>query len=265
MTERQTSDEASGTPFDDGELYDALFNDFPYGVDFYVDLARQARGPVLDVGCGTGRILLACAQAGAEVDGLDLSEPMLDTLRAKATALGLAPRLRRGDMAEFRLERRYALVMITFNGFIHNLTPEAQIGCLECCREHLAPGGRLAFDLYFPGLSIIGAPENRRVLEFETTHPRTGAALRLYDTRRFDRVEQLQHSLTEIEVLGERGEVVRAQRSEYAVRWVYKSEMALLLRAAGFRRWEIFGGFDRRPLTAETDAMVVLADLTERA
>ena len=77
--------------FEDGDVYDLVLRDIPYGLDFYVALARQANGPVLDVACGTGRILLPCLQAGVDIEGLDLFEPMLNTLRAKATALGLSP------------------------------------------------------------------------------------------------------------------------------------------------------------------------------
>jgi SAM-dependent methyltransferase len=252
-----TSDASS--PFDDGELYDILFKDFEYGIDFYVGLARQAKGPVLDIGCGTGRVSLPCIQAGAEVDGLDLYEPMLDTLRQKATALQLTPRLYRADMSDFQLQRRYALIMITFNAFIHNVTQKAQVRCLDLCRQHLAPRGLLAFDTFFPGLGVIGATENTRVLELETQHPRTGLPLRLYDTRSFNRVEQIQQSLSEIEMLEGDGTVKTIQRSHFSVRWTYKAEMELLLRVAGFTRWEICGDFDRRPLTQETDAMIVLA------
>ncbi|MCI0620921.1 MAG: class I SAM-dependent methyltransferase [Acidobacteria bacterium] len=257
MDATPTTDESS--PFDDGELYDILFKDFPYAIDFYVGLAREAKGSVLDIGCGTGRVLLPCMQAGADVDGLDLSEAMLNTLRRKAAALHLAPRLHRADMSEFRLPRRYALIMITFNAFIHNLTQEAQIRCLELCRQHLTPDGVLAFDIFFPGLGIIGAAENTRVLELETQHPQTGLPLRLYDTRSFNRVEQIQRSLNEIEILGGDGKIDTVHRSEFSVRWTYKAEMALLLRVAGFARWEIFGDFDGRALTQETDAMIVLA------
>jgi hypothetical protein len=149
--------------------------------------------------------------------------------------------------------------MITFNAFIHNLTQEAQIRCLKCCREHLIPGGVLAFDTYIPTLEILSAPQDTRALECEARDPRTGRLLRIYDARRFDRVEQIQHSLTEIEEIDEAGAARVIQRSEFSVRWVYKAEMALLLRAAGFERWEIYGGFDRRELTKETDGMVVAA------
>lgn len=247
------------SPFDDGELYDVLFKDFSYGIDFYVGRAREAKGPVLDICCGTGRILLPCAQAGADIDGLDLSEPMLNTLRKKTETLHLSPRLYRADMSDFELPRRYALIMITFNAFIHNLTQEAQVRCLELCRQHLAPGGLLTFDVFFPGLGYIGGQENVRVLELETRHPQTGQTLRNYDTRGFDRVEQIQRSLNEVETLDEQGNVKTIQRSEFQVRWIYKAEMALLLRVAGFARWEIHGDFEGRPLNRETDAMIVLA------
>jgi SAM-dependent methyltransferase len=245
--------------FEDGEAYDLVLKDIPYGRDFYVALAREAPGPVLEVACGTGRILLPCLAGGVDIEGLDLFEPMLATLRAKAAALGLVPVLHRADMSEFSLERRFALVMIPFNAFIHNMTQEAQIGCLRLCREHLLPGGKLAFDTFFPSLEIIGTPDNTRVLEGEMPHPETGLPMRMYDTRTFDRVAQTQHSLNELELLAADGSVAKVYRSEVSSRDIYKHEMELLLRVAGFARWEVYGDFDRRPLRQENEAMVVEA------
>jgi hypothetical protein len=83
--------------------------------------------------------------------------------------------------------------------------------------------------------------------------------MRHFDTRRFDRVEQIQYSLNELEELDEEGRVVATHRSATSFRWIYKGEMKLLLRVAGFARWEIYGDFDHRPLTRETDGMVVEA------
>jgi hypothetical protein len=81
----------------------------------------------------------------------------------------------------------------------------------------------------------------------------------MYDTRSFDRVAQTQHSRNEIELLAADGSVQTVLRSEICSRYIYKHEMALLLRVAGFARWEIYGDFDRRPLTRENDAMIVTA------
>jgi SAM-dependent methyltransferase len=245
--------------FDDGDMYDVILKDVPYGLDFYVALAREANGPVLDIACGTGRILLPCLAAGIDIEGLDLFESMLKTLRAKATTLGLTPRLHQADMSDFRLPRRFALVMIPFNAFSHNMTQESQIRCLELGREHLLPGGMLAFDTFFPSLEIVGVPENTRVLEGELPHPETGLPMRMYDTRSFDRVAQVQHSMNELELVAADGSVEAVHRSQVSGRYVFKHEMELLLRLAGFARWKIYGDFDRRPLMRENEAMIVEA------
>src|SRR6185436_930865 len=99
-------------------LYDIFFERLDLGLDFYLGLAQSARGPVLDVACGTGRILLPCLKAGVDVEGLDLFPGMLARLRHKATTLGFEPQLHHLSMSTFRLPRRYALIMITFNAFI---------------------------------------------------------------------------------------------------------------------------------------------------
>jgi SAM-dependent methyltransferase len=255
----ETPDSSLPSTFDDGDAYDLVLNDIPYGLEFYVNLARAANGPVLDIACGTGRILLPCLQAGVDIEGLDLFEPMLKTLRAKAANLNLSPRLHQADMSDFSLPRTYRLIMIPFNAFIHNMTQEAQISCLQRCRQHLLPGGQLVFDTFFPSHEIIGVPQNTRVLEGEIPHPRTGLPMRCYDTRSFDRVAQTQHSLNEIELLAADGTVQSVVRSQCSARYIYKQEMALLLRVAGFERWEIYGDFDGHPLTRENDAMVVMA------
>ncbi len=83
--------------------------------------------------------------------------------------------------------------------------------------------------------------------------------MRMYDTRSFDRVAQVQHSINELELLDADGRVQQVHRSEMSLRYVFKNEMALLLRAAGFARFEISGAFDRRPLTHEAAAMIVEA------
>jgi SAM-dependent methyltransferase len=250
--------QTDATPYDDGALYDLGMGEVDYDLEFCLGLARAAGGPILDVCCGTGRVLLRLLREGLDVDGLDLAPALLERLRHKAAALGLVPRLHQGDMRSFHLDRRYALILITGNAFVHNLTTEDQIRTLTCCREHLRPGGILAFDAFFPGQEYLAA-DGKRVVEGEIRHPETGLPVRFFDNRKMDRVEQWQHSLNEIEFLDATGAVITTHRNQTTTRWIYKGEMALLLRVAGFGRWEIYGGFDRRPLTKETDSMIVQA------
>ncbi len=253
--------ETAGTrsPFDDAELYDVLFAGLGFDRDFYLGLAQEARGPVLEVACGTGRILIPCLQAGVDIDGLDLYRPMLEVLRRKAASLNLKPRLYEADMRDFTLPRRYALIFIAFNGFVHNLTTEDQLKALRVCREHLLADGVLVFNTFFPGRDIVTGPEGTPVLESEVMHPETGLPVRIYDTRTLNRVEQIQYSKIEIQELDSEGRVAVSHLSETAMRWTYKAEMELLLQVAGFPRWQICGGFDRRSLVSEKDLLVVFA------
>lgn len=247
------------TPFHDAELYEVLFRDLVFDRDFYLGLAREAGGPVLEVACGTGRILLPCLQAGVDIDGLDLFPEMLGVLRRKAAEVGLTPRLYQADMRDFTLPRRYALIIVPFNAFVHNLTSEDQLHALRACRKHLAAGGLLVFNVFFPGRAIVCGSEGVPVLEHEVAHPETGLPVRIYDTRTLDLVAQVQTSQIEIQELDAEGRVAASHRSTTAMRWTYKPEMELLLQIAGFPRCQICGDFDRRPLTRDTDQMIVFA------
>ena len=247
------------TPFDDGEFYDIIMGQMAdYDLAFYRQLAREAGGPVLDLPCGTGRVLLPLLKEGIDIEGVDLSAEMLARLRQKAAELGLQPRVQQASFTDFRLDRQFALIISPCNSFVHNLTADDQIQSLRLCREHLLPGGLLVIDTFFPGSQFL-ATDNQRVLEGEITHPTTGNRLRMYDSRSFDRVKQLFDSKNEVEELDADGRLLSTRRFSTTIRWIYKTEMELLLRIAGFSRWEICGGFDRRPLEVETDGMIVFA------
>jgi SAM-dependent methyltransferase len=251
------------SPFEDPESYDALFSELGYDRDFYVKLARESPGPALEVACGTGRILLPCMQAGVDIDGIDLYPAMLDRLRRKAEALGLRPKLYKADMRDFTLPRRYALIFIAFNGFVHCLTTADQLKTLKVCREHLLARGILVFNTFYPGLQFLNGPQGTPVLEGEAVNPATGRTVRIFDTRTLHRVEQIQHSEIEIQEVESDGTVVASRTSETDMRWTFKPEMQLLLRLAGFANWGIYGDFDRRPLTRENDHMIVFASKEE--
>jgi SAM-dependent methyltransferase len=247
------------SPYDDAALYDQIFGDLDMDVAFYRGLARETRGPILEIGCGTGRVTLPCLKDGADLDGLDLSAPMLAALERKARALGLAPRLHAGDMRDFTLPRRYALITIPFNAFLHNLTAEDQLRTLRCCREHLLSGGRLAMHVSFFSSAIVGESGGEPALELETRDPATGHLLQHYDHRTMDPVRQLQHSRNEIRELDATGRVVATRYTETAMRWIYPSELELLLRVAGYARWALYGGFDLKPLESEHDQVIAFA------
>lgn len=256
MTDTTTN--TASTPFDDGELYDVQMAGWDHDIAYFRALACEANGPVLDLPCGTGRVLLPLLQDGIDIEGVDLSAAMLDRLRRKSETLGLQPRVHQASMTNFQLPRQFALIVCACNSFAHNLTTEDQLESLRRFREHLLPGGLVVIDSYFPSAQYA-ATDQMRVLEGEVTDPRTGHLLRMYDSRTMDRVRQIQHSDNEIEEFDSNGRLVMTHRNSTDGRWTYKAEMELLLRCVGYSRWEICCDYERRPLERETDAMIIFA------
>src|SRR6185503_13179964 len=127
-----------------------VLDQFGEDMEFWLEEARAARGPVLEIGCGTGRVLLALLEHGIDAEGIDNAPAMLERLRAKAAERGLEARVTRGDMRDFSIERRFARVIIPFNGFAHCDTTAEQLDCLRCCRQHLAPGGAFVIHMSYP-------------------------------------------------------------------------------------------------------------------
>jgi SAM-dependent methyltransferase len=250
---------AAPSPYDAPELYDELFESLDFDRRFWLEVGREARGPVLDVGCGTGRILLPLLEAGVDADGVDLSRAMLERLRTKAAKQGFHPRLLAADMRDFTMPRLYARVICAFNAFAHCETIEDQLATLRGCREHLAPGGALVLHISYPGVALWLGAGAEPVLEHETTSVATGHRLQLYDRRFLDRVNQSQRSEIEVRELDAAGNVVASHRSEARQRWVYRYELELLLSLAGFARCEFQGDFEGGPLTRDDQQMIAWA------
>ena len=238
------------------ELYDLQYTHYTRDIPFYLEQARAAGGPVLEVACGTGRIQLPLLQAGADADGFDLRPGMVEALNRKAAALGLKAGACQADMRDFTMPRRYALVIIPFRAFLHNLTTDDQLRTLRACREHLEPGGRLVLDVFYPSFSRLMEPDREWRLENEFAHPRSGAPLAVWSRADRDRVNQTMRVEMELRESDASGAVTARHLHGFGMRWIFKAEMELLLRTAGFARWEVAGGFDGRPLLRDSDDMI---------
>lgn len=239
-------------------LYDLLFDSLDFDVPYWLDVARGAGGPVLEAACGTGRILLPILEAGVPVDGFDSSPAMVARLKDKARASGFAVRAEVADMRDFSMGRRYARVFCGFNGFAHCETIEDQLAFLRRSLEHLEPGGALVLHMSYPGPAYWSEPEGKAVLEHEAPRP-GGGKLQLWDNRKKDVVGQRQDSEVEIWELGGSDRPEAVHKFSTSQRWVYRFELELLFRAAGFARWDFLGGFDGRPLKAPDEQMIAWA------
>ncbi len=135
----------------EGRHYDVLAQmTAPKDADFYRDLVREHGGPVLELGCGTGRVAQSLAERGVEVVGVDTAEPLLSWAREKVAAMLRPPKFVRQDVRTLALERTFPLVVFPYNGFNHMLSHDDIASSLRSVREHLADEGRFVIDTFNP-------------------------------------------------------------------------------------------------------------------
>ena len=148
------------TIYDDGFLYDALFG-HDEGIEFYLALATQHPGPVLELGAGTGRIAIPLAKRGFSVTAVDLSGSMLETGEEKAAEEGVTIAWAEGDFRSYRPPIPQSLIYVVNNWLLHLHTRDDIERALRCIRESLAEGGCFAFDVFNPSLSLHSQDSTR--------------------------------------------------------------------------------------------------------
>ncbi len=236
---------------------------------FYVDLARESGGPVLEMGCGTGRVLLPVARAldrpDGRVTGLDLSGSMLARLRArlKQEPERIRARIRivQGSMTGFDLSESFALAIAPFRGFQHLVKVEDQLACLRSAYRHLRPGGRLVLDLFQTDPRRMH--DSSFLQESEPSPSVTladGCQLRLSDrVVAFHRAVQVNDVELIYTLAHPDGRLERFVQA-FQVRYFFRFEVEHLLVRTGFRPVDVFGDFDRSPLGDFSPEMVFVAE-----
>lgn len=244
------------------DLYDADYEALGWRDDLalYRELARAAGGPVLEMGCGSGRVLLELARSGVEVSGLDLSPEMLAVLgrRLAAEPPEVRERVKRlvvGDARDAEPAERFALVIAPFRVVQHFVERADQRAWLANVTRHLAPGGELVFDVFQTNYRYL-AEASFTVTDVERTDAGGRPVRRTVHVEH--RPEAQTFSMRMEWVLGE-GAAAETRAAETTVRWFTRAELENLLELAGFRVLEVWGDFDRSPHGAGSPQIVVRA------
>jgi ubiquinone/menaquinone biosynthesis C-methylase UbiE len=242
--------------------YDLFYLDFAEDVPMYLGFAERCGSPLLELACGTGRVLLSLARAGYEITGLDVSPAMLDVARAKVEAERLSGRARlvQSDMRDFSLGRQYNLAYVPLNSFMHLVTPEDHLAALSCIRRHLAPDGLLIIDMFNPDQDILLSGDGRVTLEKTLTDPHTGVTVQWFHSRRVDTARQIQEVTFIIDEIGPDG-AVRRVLFPFTMRYFFRPEKALLLEKAGFVVENVYGSYDLDPFGPDSEKMIFVARL----
>jgi SAM-dependent methyltransferase len=229
---------------------------------FYLELAKQAGGPVLELACGTGRVLLAIAREGIAIHGIDSSPAMLQVLTGK---LREEPKDVRelvlalpGDMRTYRSNRKYPLVIIPFRPMQHMYTVEDQLAALATAAFHLEEGGLLAFDVFYPRADLLFSGVGQEMLEMEWLQPGSAKTVRRYFRK--ESVDKIQQTFdaTFIYRTYENGRMIAEESAPLKMCWYACQQLRALFLLAGLAVVEEYGSFEKTPLDNTAEQMIFL-------
>ena len=249
-------------PFEDAVLYDWEYRRRRDDVRFYRTLADERGGPILDLGCGTGRLMLPLLRAGHTVVGIDRAPAML--ARAAARVRRLAPGVRRralllrGDMRQLPVRRRFEFAVAAFHTIQHLATDRELARFFAGVARTLRPGGWFAFDTFAPNAQFLTranagrkARGDRRWARTHFRHPATGRRTEYSESYRLD--GRILTTTFHYRAVG-----ARQRRVALVHRLLSPTDIERLLAGSGLTLIATWGGFDGQPLDAKTEQHVYL-------
>jgi SAM-dependent methyltransferase len=247
---------------DVSRMNDAGFKD----VDFFIDCSRKAGGRTLELGCGTGRVLIPTALAGCAITGLDISPRMLKKCREKLDNQPIdvrkQVRLIQGNMTEFDTGEMYDLITVPFRAFQHLMSVGEQKSCLICVKRHLTPQGHLVIDVFhpFPPRLVYDPRYADEIEDLPDMELPDGTMLRTMSrVAGFHRDEQYNDIELIYYVSHPDGRKERLVHS-FPMKYLFRYEMEHLLELGGFRVVDLFGNFDRSIFSENSPEMIFVAE-----
>lgn len=252
------------------EAWDLLRGDYSTWPDrpFYREAIMRSGEPALDVGCGTGRLVLDYLQHGIDCDGVDNSPEMLAICREKAHRFGLSPDLYQQPMQSLELPRRYRTIFVPSSSFLLLTDPVQSSQAMRCFFAQLEPGGLLLMP--FMVLWPEGKPPQHDTWSDwfragQARRPDDGAIVRRQQRVKFDFEEQLEHAEDRYQVVVD-DQIVQEeiQLMSPATRWYTQEQSVSVFRDAGFVDVHSTSGFTFDPVTADDRIWTVFGTRPKR-
>jgi SAM-dependent methyltransferase len=241
-------------------FYDLENADFTEDLPFWADLAREKGGPILELGCGSGRVLFHLAREGFDVCGIDSSPAMLAAARrrlARQPAIARRISLLEEDFTRLQIRGTFPLILLAFNTFSHLTDAEAIRAALEGIAARLAPGGWAVMALPNP-IPLFGSPAEGLVLERTFRDEARNVTVEQFSSLRVDRIDQIGRITWLYDEIAADG-AVRRTTAPMTLRYFFPNELELWLRGAGLAPAHVWGDYDRSAFEEDSPALIVAA------
>lgn len=233
----------------DGAHYDGLFG--RGYVEFWLSQARISGGPILELGCGTGKLSIPLAEAGFSVTGLDSSSALLQFAASKNDDVQWIE----GDMRSFDLDERFALIMLPSNNLGHLHTPEDFEGCASSVRRHLQPGGVFVIDVFVPNLNLLLRDADEEYVLDEYDSPEGHGRARVMARSHYESTTQIMRTTTIRKVAGQPDLVGSLDLKMY-----FPRELEALVRCNGLRIAARYGGHAGEAFDEESRFQILVCE-----
>lgn len=237
--------------------YDADYRNYDDDIDLILTLAAESGDPVLELGCGTGRLLLPLAVQGHAVTGVDISPALLSIARSKLAGWEGAPvELVQADMRHYELARRdYGLAFCMSNTLMHVTDPAGQMAVLRNAHRHLRAGGLLLLDLFNPDVVRLAEIDGMQELADRWVDEGSGAQVIKWVVRSVDWAAQIQETIFIYEESQPGGSRTVCP---FVLRFLWRHEAELMLQAEGFAVEAVWGDFEGGAYDAASDHLILL-------
>lgn len=240
-----------------GEFYDLFENNAinPYKHDndilFWVNIAKQYGDPILELGCGTGRISICLVERGFDVTGLDVSESMISFAKAKSAQINWI----HADACDFDLNHKHQLIIFPYNGMLH-IQPNGLRDCFSSIKNHIRLDGRFVIDIANPSLNLLlklsQSQGERLASVFED--PNGSGTVIVSQESTYDAANQILTNKRIYRFTGTHKEV----HDSFKRRIYFPQEIDTLLRWSGFEIEQKYGDYDLSPFTSDSPQQLIV-------
>jgi len=236
-------------------FYDVIYDKLRDKTDhnYFLHKIKQAKGPVLEVGVGTGRFFIDAFDKGADIYGIDISPSMIDVLKQKLNKKE-HHRISVQNLCELNMDKKFDLIIAPFRVFMHIISVEDQLQALNKVHEHLVSGGQFIFDLFVPDLKLLLHGLDN-VVDFEGEYEHGKKSKRI-TSMKADIINQLSH-ITYKFVWDQEGEGV-SKEWKTDLRFFFRYELEHLINQSKLKPVNIFGDFEENNLNGESKEFIVI-------